>query len=277
MAKKKDENPFTPPPATEIKPAELVAENIPPAAEIVAANNPPAEPEIKSDPQPEKTPEPEKQQPVETAPAAPEIPVVTTVTAEQLVSENIPVASLPPVPGQPRRGRGRPSIPHPECKKCGRKHKVGVCPTENGVSQINITDGAQPSDGEAPDTSEAIEEKPTVNHRQLAEMAFDLTTNSAAAFIGPEWRPSDPTEREGVLIPLEMYFKTQKMDDIPPGAILCFALATYAAPRLRAPATASKIKLGWAWIKAKWFGRKKTFVPKVVKGGNPFSESSHAE
>lgn len=288
MAKKKDENPFNPSPAQVVKPADLVADNIPTQApELAAAESPgnspsPALATGEKPGSPENAPPinpPENSPVVATPESASQIPA-TVVTAEQLVSDQIPQNNLPPIPGQPKEKgkRGRPSIPHPECKKCGRKHKAGPCLTENGASQINIASGPLPSDGEAPDTSEAIEEKPAVNYRQLAEVCFDLTTNSAAAFIGPEWRAQGPEEREAMIIPLESYLRAQEMKDIPPGAVLCFAVAGYAAARLRHNNTRTKFAVAWAWIKSKVTGRKNSFTPKVVKNGNPFSgESSHAE
>lgn len=283
MAKKNESST----PATEIKPADLVAENIPPASEIAAA---PAVDsggnsvgsvlagEAKGD-SPEKPQEnnpPENSQPV----ATPAEPSATVVTADQLVSEQIPPATpnLPPTPGQtgPKRGRGRPSIPFPECKKCGRKHKLGLCVSENSASQINISPGESLPGSDEPLHDNPIEEKPAVNYRQLAEVCFDLSTNTAAALIGPEWR-SEEKEREGMLMPLEMYLRSKDVQDIPPGAILCFAIAGYVAVRLRAPNTRSKISLAWAWVKSKVGGTKKQFAPKPVKPGNPFSENSFQE
>lgn len=290
MAKKKDENPFTPPAATEIKPSELVAENIPPATksqEIPAAdaggNSDSSKLASGSEkPAGENSPEnnpSENPQPMATAPTPENQQAATIVTASQLVTDNIPPAapSLPPIPGQPekKKGRGRPSIPHPECKKCGRKHPIGNCPTAEGESKIVIpSDAPQNEAGEIPHDNPLPEEKPAVNHRQLAEITFDLSTNTLAAFVGPEWRPENPQEREAMLIPLEMYLKSKQMDDIPPGAVLAFALASYSASRLRAPATRSKLQLAWAWVKFK-LGGKKQFTPKVVPdNGNPFSQKN---
>jgi hypothetical protein len=206
----------------------------------------------------------------------PEIPPVTTVTPSQLVTDNIPC--LPPPPGQPqtKRGRGRPSIPHPECKKCGRKHKPGSCiVSENGESQIvipgNSPEGAPTGEGSA---EIPTDEKPAVNYRQLAEVCFDLSTNTAGAIIGPEWRASGPAEREGMLVPLEMYLRAQEVKDIPPGAILCFAIAGYVTVRLQVPNTRTKFNLAWAWIKSKMPGKRKHFAPKIVNNENPFSEKN---
>lgn len=284
MAKKKtDENPFTPPPATEIKPAELVAENISPATDNSPAADPvekppatPPEEKSAGENAPPINP-PENTPPVAETPA-PEIPAATTVTASQLVSEEIPPTApqLPPLPGSaPKKGRGRPSIPYPECRKCGRKHKPGPCANDPGASQIvipgNTPEGAP--GGEIPHDN-PIEEKPAVNYRQMSEVIFDLSTNTAAAFIGPEWR-AEAQERESMLIPLETYLRAQEMKDIPPGAVLCFAIAGYAAVRLRHQNTRSKIQLAWLWIKSKMPGKKKQFVPTVVKNPeNPFAEKN---
>lgn len=282
MAKKKDENPFIPDPATVVKPAELVSENIPPAKtpEITAIesggnSNGPALAGGSEKPTEENTPPinaPEIPQPVATPAPAPE---ATTVTAEQLVSETIPGPIGNP-PGQPqiKKGRGRPSIPFPECKKCERKHKPGPCANEQGSSQVVIPGSVENTD--APENGAQAEggEKPAVNYRQLAEVCFDLSTNTAGAIIGPEWRSSGPAEREGMLVPLEMYLRSQEVKDIPPGAILCFAIAGYITVRLQVPNTRTKLNLAWAWIKSKMPGKRKSFAPKIVKGDNPFSEQS---
>lgn len=291
MAKKKDENPFTPDPATVVKPADLVAENLPPAktAEISPADTGGNSDGIKLASEPEKGPAEnpppnnpaENPPPVATPPSAPENPpAATTVTAAQLVSEEIP-PSAPPIgnpPGQPgqKKVRGRPSIPHPECKKCGRKHPAGICPTKDGVSQINIANGPQPSaGGEDWRETDAIPEKPPVNYRQLAEVTFDLTTNTAAVLIGPEWRAENQTEREMVVVPLEAYYRAQEMKDIPPGVVLAFACAGYGAARLRHSNTRNKLQMAWLWIKSKMPGKRRQFVPSVLKKDeNPFAEKN---
>lgn len=246
---KKNEIPVVADKAEIIKPADLVAENIPPA------EPPPAAPEPAPEPTPAAPPVAPKDvpQPVETTPAP---PVATVVTASQLVADQIPTVSLPPLPGGEKRGRGRPP---------GQKNKPKA--GEMGASQINM--------GDAPENSEQLPtpEQSAVNYRQLAEISFDLTTNTMAGLVGPEWRATDPAEREAVLKPLEVYFASKKMEDIPPGAVLCFALASYAAVRMRAPATRSKIAFAWSWLKYKISG-KRDFTPRVVNNGNPFAEKS---
>lgn len=275
MAKKKDENPFIPDPATVVKPADLVSENIPPATataiEPVEAIKPAENADAPADNPPAEKTTGEIPQPVATPATAPE---ATTVTAAQLVSETIP-APIGNPPGQPqiKKGRGRPSIPFPECKKCERKHKPGPCANEQGSSQVVIPGTVENAD--APENGAQTEgEKPAVNYRQLAEVCFDLSTNTAGAIIGPEWRSSGPAEREGMLVPLEMYLRAQEVKDIPPGAILCFAIAGYVTARLQVPNTRTKLNLAWAWIKSKMPGKRKSFAPKIVKDGNPFSEQS---
>lgn len=223
--------------------------------ELVSDSNATATPEgfeklAAADDEETPAPAPDPEKPSETpqpAPPAPETPAsapeatpqpqpAQTVTASQIVAGTVPDGgALPPLPG--KRGRGRPP-------GSGNKPKEG----EPGASNIVIP--AATAAATEPAT-------PQVNHRQLAEITFDLTTNSMASFLGPEWRHNSKEEREGMLVPLEMYLRTKKMDDIPPGAILCFAIATYAAPRLRAPATSSKLKLWGAWIRDKWANRKK--------------------
>jgi hypothetical protein len=264
---KKNENPFKSAPATEIKPSDLVAENIP-AASVAPAGEQPQEKAAEIEPPQEPVATPvNSAEPAIQADATPTADTggtqaATVVTPSQLVTESLPpaAAQLPPAPGQEKkRGRGRPP-------GSTNKNKAG----EQGQSSIVIPNGNETGE-ENPDAPQP--EKPPVNHRQLAEITFDLTTNSLAVMVGPEWKASSPDEREAMLVPLEMYLKTKQMDDIPPGAILCFAIASYTAPRLRAPATASKIKLGWAWLRSKWAGRKQYAAPRVVESdnGNPFS------
>lgn len=282
MAKKKDENPFIPDPATVVKAADLVSENIPPAKtpEITAVDSGgnSDSPDLAGG---SEKPAEENAPPINPAENAPPVATpatATTVTAEQLVSETIPgPIGNPPGQPQPKKGRGRPSIPFPECKKCERKHKPGPCANEQGASRVVIPGTVEnpdaPENG-AQATGEMGEEKSAVNYRQLAEVCFDLSTNTAGAIIGPEWRSSGPAEREGMLVPLEMYLRSQEVKDIPPGAILCFAIAGYVTARLQVPNTRTKLNLAWAWIKSKMPGKRKSFTPKIVKDGNPFSEQS---
>lgn len=248
MPKKNEKIPETPSVAEIIKPADLVSENTSDPAPAIPSPDPIAPPAEK----------PETEKPLEASQPAP----ATVVTPSQLVTENLPPASaqLPPQSPAPKRGRGRPK---------GSTNKSDPAnSTTSSTIVIPLEGGAEEIDHDNP-----VEEKPAVNHRQLAEITFDLTTNSLAAIVGPEWRTTGPDEREAMIIPLEMYLKTKQMNDIPPGAILCFAIATYAAPRMRAPATRTKIAMGWAWMKSKWSGRKQ-FTPKVVDRENPFSEKS---
>lgn len=247
MAKKND------PPASTAKTttaAELITEiKSDPAPEIKSNLDPAPEP---APPDPAPAPDPAPDAPVEPAPVVnnppPDAPAMP-VTAAQLIAGDIPSPKLPPPPTDKKRGKGRPP---------GAKNKTKDGETSESslvIARGTPTEGAEGTEARAP-------EKAPVNHRQLAEITFDLSTNSAAALLGPEWRANDATEREGMIIPLEMYLKTKNMDDIPPGAILCFALATYIAPRLRAPATSSKLKLAWHWVVAKW--NRKKFKPVIV-------------
>lgn len=111
---------------------------------------------------------------------------------------------------------------------------------------------------------------PEVNYRALAELTFDLSTNSLAAFIGDEWKPRSPDEREFVVAPLATYYKAQQVKDIPPGVLLCFCITAYSAARFTHPNTQTKakvalgkIKLGWMWLKMK-FARKRSAAPPPI-------------
>jgi hypothetical protein len=81
----------------------------------------------------------------------------------------------------------------------------------------------------------------TVNYRKFAEQMFDMTTGIATGALGPEWKPKNPEERESVVVPLEVYLRSQEIPDLPPGVVLAIVVCAYAAPRLREPATKEKI------------------------------------
>jgi hypothetical protein len=88
-------------------------------------------------------------------------------------------------------------------------------------------------------------------------MVFGLTTGVLATTLGPEWLPRDMNgekggERQTVTVPLEIYFRSKEMPDLPPGVVLLLALAMYGAPRLRAPDTSSKLKRVFLWVRSRF-------------------------
>jgi hypothetical protein len=115
------------------------------------------------------------------------------------------------------------------------------------------------------DISTATAAETVVNYEELAGFVFDSSTGTMAMALGDEWRARSPEERKSVVDTLAVYLKSKQVKDIPPGVMLTIVLLAYATPRLKEPATASKIKLGWSWVKFKawptfsgFFRRKKS-------------------
>lgn len=90
-----------------------------------------------------------------------------------------------------------------------------------------------------------------VNYDELAGFVFDSSTGTLAMALGDEWRARSDEERKSVIAVLAIYLKSKQVKDIPPGVMLTIVLLAYATPRLKEPATASKIKLAWSWVRFK--------------------------
>jgi hypothetical protein len=90
-----------------------------------------------------------------------------------------------------------------------------------------------------------------VNYDLMAATVFDMSTGTLVVVFGEEWKPQKPEERDAVCGALKNYFQAKQMQDLPPGLMLTAVLMAYAAPRLRAPSTSSKLKMGWHWLKTK--------------------------
>jgi len=125
---------------------------------------------------------------------------------------------------------------------------------------------------------------PAVNYQLMAETVFAMSTGLATMLIGPEWQPRQlktPTgetveEKTAVVEALRSYFESKQFQDLPPGYMLCFVVASYAAPRFAHENTRSKAKLTWLWFKTKvggWFSRRKQFVPRIVNHATPATEA----
>lgn len=100
-----------------------------------------------------------------------------------------------------------------------------------------------------------------VDYKALSYAVFDMSTGILTSTLGPEWQPREPNEREAVCIPLSVYFQSKQMQDLPPGLMLTAVVIAYAAPRLRAPSTSSKLQMGWTWLKLKLAKFKKVKKP----------------
>ncbi len=98
-------------------------------------------------------------------------------------------------------------------------------------------------------------------YHETAEMMFDIPIMALSKGFGPEWMPQPGQqgmkgERDNMVDAIEKYLRTKEIPDIPPGVMLCLMVALYSAPRLKAPSTSNKLKMGWYWLKNK-FSRKK--------------------
>jgi hypothetical protein len=205
-------------PVETVQPAQLVSEGKEQHQAIVAPPLPQAETE--------------KQilQPPEIQPSA-DVPINTSaepVQAAELIE---------------KRGRGRPK---------GSKSKTES--TATPATPDNITQ---------PGLIEEIPAAPTVvevqtDYRQLSQLTCDMGSATLSVIFGDEWRFEDEQERESIVGAVEHYFKAKQVKDIPPGALLCIVVSTYAAKRFQKPKTANKIKLGWYWLKNKFSRKKKT-------------------
>lgn len=100
---------------------------------------------------------------------------------------------------------------------------------------------------------------PDARFEAMAAMSFDMTTGLLARVLGPEWLPNpDPddksksTERATMVLAIKKYYASVKnLPDIPPGYMLCFVCLAYAAPRMSAQPTRTKLQQAWLWLKSK--------------------------
>lgn len=165
-----------------------------------------------------------------------------------------PSAPVPPAPAPGRRGQ------HKKGCKCGRckwsRPGTGSKTTEStgGTETADFSDlgvdGGATQTADFSDLATPAPEK-AVDYDMLAGMSFDMTTNTLALVLGNEWQPQNDTERAVVVGAVKTYLQAKQVQDIPPGMLLAIVLTAYAAPRLRAPNTASKLSLAWAWFKSK--------------------------
>ncbi len=91
-----------------------------------------------------------------------------------------------------------------------------------------------------------------VNYQLIASAVFDMSANGLAMGLGPEWQPQNPQERKMVVDCMAVYFESKEIKDLPPGLMLTMVIGMYALPRLNKPSTASKIRIGWTWVKEKF-------------------------
>lgn len=171
-------------------------------------------------------------------------------TAPPEPSAAAPAAPPPPPPAPGRRGQHKKGCTCGRCKwsRPGAPGAVKPAPAGNAdFSDLGVDSGA-PADFS--DLSAPAPE-PAPDYDMLAAVSFDMGANTLSMVFGPEWQPQNETERASVIGALKTYFKAKEVKDIPPGMLLAIVLSAYAAPRLRAPSTSSKLAMAWAWFKNK--------------------------
>jgi hypothetical protein len=217
---------------------------------------------------PENSPENPPANPAPAINAEPINPVAVEIQPEQLLSP----APAPSENATEKKKRGRP--PGSKTKKPENPPQIisqipgepGTAPAPEGTEALP---GAENGLEASPEAPEAV----PVDYRAQATMAVALTTGILSKVIGPEWEPENEKEMESVVIPLEAYFRTKQMPDLPPGWIVAIAIAGYSAKRLSAPATQSfvsrtkdRAKMVFLWLKNR-LSKKKKFTPQIVSGG----------
>jgi hypothetical protein len=139
----------------------------------------------------------------------------------------------------------------------------------NGASELPPADFTDITGGDigAPGpTLDPTEIKPsTARFEAMATMTFDMSTALMARIFGPEWltNEKEPMERASVVLAIKKYYESVDLPDIPPGYMLCFVIAAYAAPRLGAQPTRTKLQAVWLWLKMK-FTRKQKQPPIIT-------------
>lgn len=208
----------------------------------------------------------------ETAPLSdplfPETPASLADIETLIVGEPVPVAgtpapAVPPQPPEPLATAQTPPAPEQE-RGPGRPKGAKNKPKAPDFSDIQ---------------TQAVA---IVNHEELSAQIFDLTTGIFSAYFGPEWAPKNEDERKSVVMPLAKYLKSKDVKDIPPGMMVCFVVAVYSASRINQPGTRSrlqewwgKMKLGWAWFKFKFLGKRGSKFTPVVVASEPGKAQSN--
>lgn len=90
-----------------------------------------------------------------------------------------------------------------------------------------------------------------------------------------EWMPDNDAEHVAFRNAMASYLRAKGSEDLPPGAALCLAAASYAGKRVTRPNTATRIRLIGAWVKAKWqnWRNRKTLAALPLKEIKPEEQS----
>lgn len=177
------------------------------------------------------------------APAtAPKLNEAAIISEEDLLGNQTIIPEAQPIPATPANGEVvKPKMGRPP----GSKNRHSKRRADGSFAASSETESLIPNIGEI----ERVAELVPADYKLMAEATFDLTTGVAATALGPEWSPKSEDERSMVTVPLAVYMKYKGMQDIPPGMALALVCTAYAAPRLREPSTAGKLRIFWAWSK----------------------------
>ena len=117
----------------------------------------------------------------------------------------------------------------------------------------------QPPENEPESSPEPVKEV------QVGFIAAHAFCSVATMLFGDEWRPEvskDINELDYLTESFAVYFKSQDMDDIPPGIALTIALSMYSLKRFGKPVTQSKISKLKSWALLRFFKLKNKFKVK---------------
>lgn len=105
------------------------------------------------------------------------------------------------------------------------------------------------------------------------DMAAELYTRAGYSVLdgvfaaNGEWLPESDGEHIALRGAVATYLRHKGTDDLPPGLAVSLALATYGAKRISKPNTATRVRLYFSWLRAKWdswrTGRKIDALPAV--------------
>lgn len=180
--------------------------------------------------------------PVAVPPESPAPATAPKLNEAVIISEEDLLGNQTIIPATPANGEVvKPKMGRPP----GSKNRHSKRRADGSFAASSETESLIPNIGEI----ERVAELVPVDYKLMAEATFDLTTGVAATALGPEWSPKSEDERQLVTLPLAVYMKYKGMQDIPPGMALALVCTAYAAPRLREPSTAGKLRIFWAWSK----------------------------
>lgn len=154
------------------------------------------------------------------------------------------VTDLPPVSeGDEPPAPDKVSDAAPVAEPAAEKNKGGRPPgSKNKVRPPDLTQAAA---------------DPEAQLQAAADVTFDISTGALSTFLGEEWLPRDNNERKFVTGAIASYYRSEGMIDIPPRTALILVVLAYSMPRMAAPKTKEKIKMGFYWLKTKIAGLKK--------------------